>query len=112
MNPLRAQLATVLISSAYKGIEHLDKNSPLVRELKGLDVDKILKEDIQKICNEVSFSEMTRILALIAKLKLGREEESLKAEMKKIAKNLITRIERGSGKLQTPASCREMLFNL
>ncbi|MBF0489279.1 MAG: hypothetical protein HQL15_01495 [Candidatus Omnitrophica bacterium] len=94
-------------------MERLDKGSAMAEELKKFDVEMILKHDIQTICSQASFFEMMGVMGLIIKLKSGgTKQEVVKAELKETAKNLIHRIERDSGKLQTPESCRELLFNL
>jgi len=113
INKLRHKLAVLLDDAAHKGLSQIDKNSPLAKEIEKLNVDAVLKADIEKICNNVSFLEITRIMPLIFQLKsVTKRHGPMKANLKKMVKQLIDRIERDAGPLQTPVSCREMLFNL
>ncbi|MBF0531986.1 MAG: hypothetical protein HQL23_02695 [Candidatus Omnitrophica bacterium] len=113
MNPLRGKLAVFLTGAAYKGIGQLDQKSPLAKELKKFDFDAVLKDDIAKICDKISFFEMTKVMALAAQVDLRlADQEKQKSEIKKIAHDVIERIERESGKLRVPQACLEMLFNL
>ncbi|MBF0569197.1 MAG: hypothetical protein HQL18_00250 [Candidatus Omnitrophica bacterium] len=106
-------MASFLNDTAREGIRKLDKNSPLTRELSALDVDAILKEDIHQICEEVTFPEMVKIMSLGAKYKLGSGDgKRIKEDLKTMAKAIEERIERKKGKLKTPVSCRDLLFNL
>ena len=110
---LRRKLAEKLNDAAHKGLARIDKNSPLAEELKKYDVEGILKADIEKICNNVSFFEMTRVMALMVQLKSEvKRQGAMKPQLKAMVQKLIDRIERDAGKLQTPMSCREILFNL
>ena len=113
INILRTQLAKALNDAAHKGLARIDKNSPLAQELKRHNVESILKADVEKICNNVSFLEMTRMMALMSQLNSkDRKQVVMKAELKKMIQDLIDRIEHDAGKLQTPLSCRELFFNL
>jgi len=110
---LRRKLAESLNKAAHKGLARIDKESELAKELSKFDVEKILKADIEKICNNVSFLEMTRIMALM--IQLNSEEKrhgAMKVNLKKIIQQLVDRVEKDAGKLQTPMSCRELFFNL
>ena len=73
-----------------------------------------VKEDIEKICNNVSFFEMTRIMALVAQLNASEHKHHgpMKADLKKIVNHLIERVEGSSSKLRTPVFIREMMFSL
>ena len=113
INILRLKLAEAINDAAHKGLARLDKGSVLAQELDKLDVERILKADIETICNNVSFLEMTRIMVLMVQLKSAENRHGpMKAELKRIVQGLITRIEGQAGKLQTPMSCRELFFNL
>jgi len=113
MLALRRQLACVLTEAARTGLKSLDKETTAYRELSGLDIETVLKEDINKICAVMTFSEMTRIIALAAQLNSGRQDNPpVKEEMKEIARKVVERVERELGGLKTPASCRTLLFKL
>ena len=109
----RRKLAETLNDTAHKGLAQLDKDSPLAQELRKHDVESILKADIEKICNNVSFLEMTRFIALISQLNSSNKNiEGVKKELKKMAQRIIDRTQLNSGKLGMPPVCQEILFNL
>lgn len=111
-DPLRRQLSKLLTDAARKGLAELPKDSSLARALEGFDVEGILKEDIQRICGQVTIQEIGGLMGLVVQLKTNKEKaREIKADIKKIAGHLIDRVERGSGKLLTPVSCREILFH-
>lgn len=106
-------MAIFLTEAALAGIKGLDKDSIEARDLRALDVDAVLKEDISKICATVTFSETARIFLLIAQLKSGRGDiESRKEDLKKIGRTLLERTEKEQGSLKIPPSCRSLLFRL
>jgi len=110
---LRKKLAETLSEAAYKGLGRIDKDSVLAAELKKHDVEAILKADIEKICNNVTFLEMTRIMTLAVQLNAGeKRQRAMKADLKRIIQQLIDKVEAKAGVLQTPLSCRELFFNL
>ena len=113
INPLRYQLAKILKDAAHEAILHIDKNSAMARDFKKIDVEKCLDEDIQKICENISFMEITRFLTLAMQLKSQEgKKERIKEDLKKIARDVMDRVKRNSGGLQIPESCREILFKL
>ena len=84
-----------------KGLARIDKNSPLAEELRKLDVEEILKADIEKICNNVSFFEMTRIMTLIVQLNSEEKRHGpMKAKLKRMIQQLIDKIEQDAGDLR------------
>jgi len=110
---LRRKLAEALNEAAHKGLARIDPKSTLAEELKKYDVEEILKADIDKICNNVSLFEMTRIMGLIVQLNSEEKRHGpMKAELKKMIQRLIDKVEGNAGKLQTPMSCRDLFFNL
>ena len=113
INILRRKLAEALNNAAHKGLARIDKDSALAKELSKFDVEAILKADIEKICNNVSFLEMTRIMALMVQLNSEEKRHgAMKVNLKKIIQQLIDRVEKDAGQLNTPMSCRELFFNL
>ncbi len=111
--PLKGQLASSLIEAARTGISKLDKNSPLARELDGLNVDEILRDDVHKICGVMSFAEVVNIMSLVVAIKLGQPDtKRLNRNIKGIAKAIVERAEKKHGSLRTPQSCRDLLFDL
>ncbi|MBF0594494.1 MAG: hypothetical protein HQL22_05965 [Candidatus Omnitrophica bacterium] len=112
MTGLKHQLASFLTDAARSGFQKLDKKSPLARELKGLDVETLLREDIRLICDALTFPEMMRAMSLVAKIKLDpKDAEVFKEEIKTMARAIVERVEK-KAKINTPVSCRELLFNL
>ena len=113
INPFRSQMASFLTKSAHEGLEKLDKNSSLARKLKTVDVDAILKYDINKICEEMSCSEMVKLTTLAGQVKSGLgDEELVKEDVKNIAKDIVKRVEKKSGSLKITSDLRDLLFNL
>ncbi|MBF0330863.1 MAG: hypothetical protein HQL17_02920 [Candidatus Omnitrophica bacterium] len=110
---MKRKMAAFLNDAARSGISKLDKKSPLAQELKGLDLDVVLKDDIDQICQAVTFPETLKIMSLGAAIKMGSGDiDRHKEDIKKVAKAIEDRIEKKQGVLKTPASCRELLFNL
>ncbi|MBF0618629.1 MAG: hypothetical protein HQL19_00515 [Candidatus Omnitrophica bacterium] len=113
MNPLRGQMASMLMGAAKSGLQQLDVDSPIAQKIKKLDVQSLLEEDIRRICDAISWGETTRLMGIVAKLKMGgSSQEPLKEEIKKIAKGIVERVEQGHDKLKTPPDLRDLLFNL
>lgn len=113
MSLLRQCMATLLTESAHDALAVLDKNSQAARDLSALDVETALKEDVEKICGAISFGEAGKVISLAAQLKARvGDRQRVKDQIKKIASDVIERIERSSGNLKIPASCRDMLFKL
>ncbi|MBF0479913.1 MAG: hypothetical protein HQL26_10565 [Candidatus Omnitrophica bacterium] len=109
---MKQQLASFLTEHALEGIKKLDKNSLAAKDLSKIDVDVVLKEDVQQFCEVVTFPEIVKIMALGTAFKLGGDTARVKDDLKKIGKNLLDRVEKKQVKLKTPMSCRDMLFNL
>ena len=102
MNPLRQNLASLLRDSAQRGIDELDPESPCAKAFKKMNVDAVLDEDIGRICENVTYSELTRVISLAAGIKIAPRHirRLMRAEMKKIAEGVAKRTEEKSGKLQ------------
>jgi hypothetical protein len=114
MNILKYKMAEVLTDAAKKGLKLLDKGSPCAKALKRIDFDKALKEDIGRICDKTSFIEASRLLSLYSRLHMtkGDEDETLKNDLKRVAEDLVERVEKESGRLNIPKQCRQLLLNL
>ena len=115
MNPIERKLSSLLTEVARKEIEVLDPESPCAKELSKIhDVDRVITEEIEKISNAATLAEITKILLLAARLKKrpGQKKESAKSELKRIAEQLVTRVETESGPLRLPATCCHLLSNL
>lgn len=115
MNPIERKLSSLLTKAASNRIKALGSQSPCAKELSKIhDVDRVITEEIEKISNAAKLAEITRILLLAARLKKrpGQKKESAKSELKRIAEQLVTRVETESGPLRLPATCRHLLSNL
>lgn len=112
MQYLREQLASLLNRAARDGIKELDKDSDLAIQLKSLDIDTVLENDCKLICQNISFSEVTRILALMAQVKINaKDSQCARDQIKTIARDIMLRLEKQSAGFKTPESCRNLLFN-
>lgn len=106
---------SLLTEAASKAIMALDPQSPCAEELSKIhDVDRVITEEIEKICAAATLAEITKILLLGARLKRtsGQKKESIKSNLKRIAEQLVTRVETDSGPLRLPKTCRHLLSNL
>lgn len=114
MNPLRQKLAAFLIKAKKRGIDSLGPDSPYAEELRGAEAERIIREDVGKICESISIAEISRIFLLAARLKDSSKEKSdlVKDEFKRIAKDVVARAEDKFGKLKTPEHYRRLLWEL
>ena len=115
MNPVRRKLRSFLIEAAHKGINALDAQSPCAKELSHIkDVDALIAETVERICETATAAEISKMLFLAARLRgaSGQKEESIRNNIKKIAEVLVTRIETKSGPLKLPQSCRLILLGI
>ena len=114
MNPLKGKLAQFLTEKAKKGLGAIGSSTPCAKALKKVDIDSVLREDIGQICNVVSFGEMTKIFSLAAQYRVASPEQKkvIKQDIKKIAEEIIGRVESKTGRLKIPKACRHLLFNL
>ncbi len=115
MNPLRRKLSALLIETAHQDIDSLDTESQCAKELSKIkDVDAVLAETAEKICQAATLAEISKILLLTARLKTtsGQKREAVKGEIKEIAEALAERVEAESGPLKLPQSCRPILLGL
>ena len=111
---LRKKMASFLTDAALRGVKALEPGSPCAAALKRLDVENILREDIDRICEAISLAEITKVLSLAVKLKASSQEGSraIKSDIKKIAEEVVARLESKSGKLKIPEPCRHLLLDL
>jgi len=115
MNPVRRKLSAFLIETAYKDINALDPQSVCAKELSKIkDVDAVIAETVEKICQAATLAEISKFLFLTTRLKRasGQKREVIKGDIKKIADALIARIEAESGPLKLPQSCRLVLLGV
>ncbi len=113
MNPIRRKLVSLMTEVLQQKIEALQPGSPQAQELSTIDLDKHIKQDIEKVCNSATMTEIMRILFLGGKLRkaIGQERETIKSDLKVIADLLIARLQRKSITLKLPKSCLDMLFD-
>jgi len=115
MDPIRRKLSFVLTEAAHKGIKALDPQSPCAKELNGIeDFDAIITEEIEKVCNAATLTEITKILFLTRRMKKtsGQKREPIKSQLKKIAEQVVTRAESQLGPLTLPETCQHLLLEL
>ena len=109
-------MASVLLETVHKGLANLDLDSPLAKEVAKIDIERVLADDVRRVCEAVSFIEIIKIISIVTKINSPscKDDEAcaLKREMKEIAVKLVERIECGSGPLGLPISCRELLLDL
>lgn len=114
MDPIRNKMAEIMRSAARKAIKKLDPRSKIAQALRSADMDAILGDDIQRVCEAMSFFDITRAMALAAQLGMATpgKFDAIKQELKKIAEKAAERAESSGGKLNMPDCCREFLFEL
>lgn len=114
MNLIRRKMSSFLTEAAYKEIEALGPESPSAEELSKIEVDDIIAEEIEKICNAATLAEITRTLLLVRQLNKasGQKEEAIKSDLRRIAEQLVRRVETESGPLRLPGTCRHLLLDL
>ena len=95
-------------------IAALEPSSELAQELSTIDLDKYMKQDIEKVCEAASMEEIMKIAFLGTKLRIatGQEEEIIKGNLKTIADELLARLESNSITLDLPKCCLDMLFDV
>lgn len=96
-----------------KGIDSLGPDAPYAEELRGAEAEKIIREDVGKICESISIAEITRVFFLVSRLKAAPKEMlgPAKDELKKIAEEVVARAEDKFGKLKTPEHYRRLLWD-
>jgi hypothetical protein len=113
MDPIRRKMASFLTEAAHKEIEALGPDSPYAKELHEIgDVDTVIAEEIEKICNIATLGEITKAFLLVRRLKIAslQEKEAIESELRKIAEDLVRRVETESGRLRIPNACRHLLL--
>ena len=78
------------------------------------DVNTIIAEEIEKICNTASLSEITKTFLLLRRLENAPvdEKEIVKNKLNGIAEKLITRVETKSGPLKLSETCLHLFSEL
>ena len=113
MNPIRRKMVSFLTETAYKEMAALDAQSTCAKELSETeDVDEVIAEEIEKICNAATLAEIMRVFTLASRIKKasGRKKEAIKRELDKIAEQLVARVETESGQLRFSKVCRHLLL--
>ena len=115
MEPIRKKLISLLINDANEEIKALDPQSQCAKELSQIeDVDAIIAEEIEKICNAATLTEIIKFFFLIQRMKKtsGQKKESIKSDIKKISEVLVTRVEAESGPSKLPQSCCHIFLDI
>lgn len=114
MNLIRRKAFSLLTEAAYNQIEALCPQSPQTKELNEIeDVNAIIAEEIEKICNAATLAEITKAILLVRRLKKApvHEKEIIKSELDSIAEKLVTRVETKSGPLRLSKDYRHLFLN-
>lgn len=114
MNVLQKKMAEVMRETARKALKKLDPKSPLAKELHSVDVEAILKQDVERICEALSLFDISRALTLVAQFGVSSPDkrELLKRELKKIAEVSVEKAEAKGVKFDAPVHLRQLLFEL
>ena len=114
MDPIRRKLSSFLTDAARRGMEALDPESACAKGLRGTPADDALHEDVEKICAAASLAEIGKVLVLGTRIQKtsGKEKEEIMNDLKDIANELVTRVEKQSGRLMLPELCRHLLLAL
>lgn len=115
MDPIRRKLSSFLTEAARKSVKALESQSPCARELSEIkDVDAIIAEEIENICNAATLTEITKILFLMRRMEKtsGPKQETIRKNFQEMAEVLVTRAETESGPSKLPQSCRQVLLGV
>jgi len=91
MNPIKKKPADFLNGMSKKSIDKMDPKRSCAKSLQNVDREMLLKEDIQRICDEMSV--------------LYRKE------IQSMASVILKRMEKKTGKLNLPQQCRDLAMN-
>ena len=116
MNAMKRKLADLLVDMSRRAFDAPDAGNPCTKAtgMKGSDRPALLRDDIERICAEISIVEAGRILAISAKLRSSNTEatERHRKRLVAIASDVVARVERKGGSLSLPLQCRDFLVNL
>jgi hypothetical protein len=114
MNLIKRKMADFLNKMSKKGMEKMDPKNSCAKSLKNSDRQALLKEDIERICNEMSILEAGKIFKLATKLMSSdsTNKDMDRKEIKSMASKVLKRVEKKGGKLNLPQQCRDLLMNL
>ncbi|MHC4104126.1 MAG: hypothetical protein ACYSR9_04240 [Planctomycetota bacterium] len=115
MNPIRRKMASFLTEAAHKEIEALDMDCPCAKEMSKLDdVDNTIAEEVNKLCDAATLREISKTVLLVGRLKKAslQEKEAIESELRKIAEELVRRVEAKSGPSRLRETCRGLLLDI
>ena len=115
MNLIRQKMFSLLTETVHNELKTLGPESPLVKELGKIeDIEQIIDEEIEKICNVATMSEITKTVFLVRRLKKDSETEKglVISELNRIAEGLAKRVETESGPLRLAEVCRNVFSEL
>ena len=115
MNPVRRKLVSSLTEAVHKEIKALSPESPYAKELHEIgDVDTIIAEEIEEICDAATLGEMAKAFLQAGQLKIVsvQKKDSIKNELSRIAKKLVERTEAKSGPLRLAKIYRHLFSKL
>ncbi len=115
MNAVRRKMASFLTEAVTQEIGAMSPESPYVKELHEIgDIDTIIAEEVDTICNIATLGEITKAFLLVRKLKTAsvQKKELTKNDLDQIAEKLVSRVEAESGPLRLSKICRHIFSGI
>lgn len=101
--------------AARDAVASMEPDSPYaVKVSKFENIDYTISNEVTKLCNEATLSEMSKTFMLIRKLKKASEHEkqTTTSELRRITEKLIERVESKSGPLKLPEVCLHLFSEM
>ena len=112
MNPIRKKMICFLNRLARSGLDTLDTQElPCVKKLTKVEVEHLIAEEIEKMCNTATLVEITRALLLSRRLEKssGQEKEALKGNLNSMVEEWARRVDSNSILLKlSEVYCRQL----
>ena len=114
MNPIKKKLARMLLSMGKSGMKQIDPKSSCAKKIKNDNSLELLKEDINRICEELSLGEAMKIIKISSTMQFSSDSarDNTKDDIKKISLKVVKRVESSGKKLNFPVECRNLLLSL
>jgi hypothetical protein len=94
--------------AARDAVVSMEPDSPCAVKVSKLEnLDYTISNEVTRLCNEATLSEMSKTFILIRRLKKASEHEkqTTTSELRRITEKLIERVESKSGPLKLPEVC-------
>ena len=104
MNPIKKKLARMLLSMGKSGMKQIDPKSSCAKKIKNDNSLELLKEDINRICEELSLGEAMKIIKISSTMQFSSDSarDNTKDDIKKISLKVVKRVESSGKKLNFP----------